>query len=236
MTLLRSGSLLLIVILIGNHDALGGGAKPEQSKEAMQAIQEYVGTWKGSGTSEKNKSDIWKESATWTWKFDKKEAFFAAEMKESKLYKAGEIRYLADKKHYQLTLTTQKDKKEVYIGELKKDRLSLERVDADTKETHQIQFNTASDGDRLIMTFAVKPENRTLFNKTSQVAYTREGVTFAAAGAKKNECVVTGGLGTSTVMYKGVTYWVCCTGCRDAFNENPEKIIKEYQARKKAGG
>jgi len=36
-------------------------------------------------------------------------------------------------------------------------------------------------------------------------------------------------------MYKGVTYYVCCGGCRDAFNENPEKILKDYQARKKAG-
>ena len=33
----------------------------------------------------------------------------------------------------------------------------------------------------------------------------------------------------------GQTYYVCCTGCRDAFNENPEKIMKEFFARKKSG-
>jgi YHS domain-containing protein len=33
----------------------------------------------------------------------------------------------------------------------------------------------------------------------------------------------------------GMTYYVCCTGCRDAFNENPSKIIAEYKARKAAG-
>ena len=27
-------------------------------------------------------------------------------------------------------------------------------------------------------------------------------------------------------MYKGKTYYVCCSGCRDAFNENPEKFLK----------
>ena len=33
--------------------------------------------------------------------------------------------------------------------------------------------------------------------------------------------------------YKGETFWVCCSGCRDAFNENPEKFIKEFKAKKK---
>jgi len=34
----------------------------------------------------------------------------------------------------------------------------------------------------------------------------------------------------------GQTYYVCCGGCRDAFNENPAQIIKEYLAKKKKGG
>ena len=34
------------------------------------------------------------------------------------------------------------------------------------------------------------------------------------------------------VTYKGETFYVCCSGCRDAFNENPEKFIKEYEAKK----
>ena len=155
-------------------------------------------------------------------------------MPESKFYKTAELRFLPAKERFQMIVIDRKDKKRVFEGPLKKDRLVLEHLDADTKDTQQVQINSAGDGDRLILTFFIKPENRTLFNKVSQIAYTREGVTFAA-GAKKAECVVTGGLGTMAVMYKGVTYYVCCTGCRDAFNENPEKIIKEYQARKKAG-
>ncbi|MBU6293541.1 MAG: YHS domain-containing protein, partial [Planctomycetes bacterium] len=38
--------------------------------------------------------------------------------------------------------------------------------------------------------------------------------------------------GTSTVSYKGETFYVCCSGCRDAFNENPEKYVKEFKAKK----
>ena len=35
-----------------------------------------------------------------------------------------------------------------------------------------------------------------------------------------------------TTSYKGKTYYFCCTGCRDAFKDNPEKYIKEFEARK----
>jgi YHS domain-containing protein len=31
----------------------------------------------------------------------------------------------------------------------------------------------------------------------------------------------------------GVTYYVCCSGCRDAFNENPAKIIADFNKKKK---
>lgn len=207
----------------------------DETKEALQGLQELIGGWKGNGTSEKNRSDIWKESANWNWRFKGKDVFFAADMPESKMFKSGEIRYLPAKEAFQVTFLDKADKKQVYDGKLKKNKLIVERVDANTNETHQIQINTAGGGDRLIMTFSVKPPNRTLYNKVTQVAYTREGITFAAAGSKKAECVVTGGLGTMAVTYKGATYYVCCTGCRDAFNDNPDKIMKEYFARKKAG-
>ena len=56
-----------------------------------------------------------------------------------------------------------------------------------------------------------------------------------AAGQKGPECIVTGGLGTMQVSFGGNTYYVCCTGCRDAFNDDPAKIIAEYKARKAKG-
>jgi YHS domain-containing protein len=45
------------------------------------------------------------------------------------------------------------------------------------------------------------------------------------------ECVVTGGKGTIPIAYKGQTYYVCCSGCKRAFDENPEKILAEYRER-----
>ena len=35
------------------------------------------------------------------------------------------------------------------------------------------------------------------------------------------------------VTYKGKDYYVCCSGCRDEFKANPEKYIKEAEAKAK---
>lgn len=230
--LLAFGVLVAFAFLVRTAEP---GDKADDPREALQALQDYIGGWKGSGTSEKNKNEIWKEKANWAWRFPKgKEPFLLVEMPESKTFKSGEMRFLPKKSLYELTLTDRKDKKQVFEGKLKKDALLLERLDPETKDTQQLKINTAGGGLRLVMTFATKPDGRTLFNKQFQIAYTKEGESFGAE-AKKNECVVTGGLGTMTVSFMGQTYYVCCSGCRDAFNDNHAKIIKEYLAKKKAG-
>jgi YHS domain-containing protein len=57
------------------------------------------------------------------------------------------------------------------------------------------------------------------------MAGNKEGESLGAT-AKKPECIVTGGAATIKVSYMGKEYFVCCSGCRDAFNETPEKFIK----------
>ena len=156
------------------------------------------------------------------------------DLENSKLYKGGEVRFKDGK--YQITIIDKAGKKAEYEGEIKKDVLTVERKNPDTDDTEQIKMNLAGGGDRLVYSMWVKPDGRTMFTKKLEVGYTREGVTFGVeAGGKKPECVVTGGLGTMTVSYMGQTYYVCCTGCRDAFNDNPAKILAEYNKKKKKG-
>ena len=47
-------------------------------------------------------------------------------------------------------------------------------------------------------------------------------------------CVVTEGRGTIQGSYKGKTYWVCCSGCHDQFNDDPESVHAEAAAQEKA--
>ena len=111
--------------------------------------------------------------------------------------------------------------------------MTLERVDPDTKETQQIKMNMAAEGVRFIYRVAHKDKGSTMWKKDYLVACTKEGESLGKA-EKKNECVVSGGLGTMPVSYKGETYLRLLLRLRRAFKENPEKYIAEYKA-KKAG-
>ena len=61
---------------------------------------------------------------------------------------------------------------------------------------------------------------------------TGAAVTPAAASCCAGMAVGLGGAGTMTVSYNGQTYYVCCTGCRDAFLAEPEKFIAKAKAKK----
>jgi YHS domain-containing protein len=52
-------------------------------------------------------------------------------------------------------------------------------------------------------------------------------------GVQEVVCIVSGGKGTMPVSFEGQTYYVCCTGCRDYFNENAAAIVAEYASKKK---
>ncbi len=204
-------------------------------KEALKAFNEFIGTWDGAGDAQRPRKEAWSETVSWGWRFKGDDAWLTMQVQDGKFLRSGELRYLPQKKHYQLTALDRSNKKRVFEGALSRDGiLTLERLDPVTKETQRLMMNVAGDGARFIYRYSHKPEGRSLFTKDFQVSCSKEGESLAAK-AKKVECIVSGGLGTIPVSYKGVTYYVCCTGCRDAFNENPEKYIKEYEAKKKAG-
>jgi hypothetical protein len=225
-----------VALLLGSFlflPGLNAGGKAEESKEKLQSLQDlFIGGWKGSGANKKT-NDIWRESIDWSWRFKGDDAWLTVRFTGSKLYKSGEVRWLPDQKKYQMTLVDKQDKKAVFLGDLKKDALALERLNPDTKDTEILKIKTAGGGIRAVYDFSVRAEGRTVAFNTFQLAYTKEGESFGTETNKKPECVVTGGLGTTAVSFQGVTYYVCCSGCLDAFNENPAKIVAAYLAKKK---
>lgn len=231
--LLISALILSLTAMLPLADAGKKAKDDDEEKQGLAALQEFIGGWKGTA-NDKTKG-FWTEKSSWSWRFKDKDRWMSFELEKSKLFKGGEVRYLADKSKFQLTLTDLDGKKAVFEGGMKKkDYLIVERVNPDSGDTEKIEMTLVANGDRLNCKLYLKAEGRTLWNEKLSVGYTREGVTFGVeAGGKKPECVVTGGLGTIPVSFMGTTYYVCCSGCRDAFNENPAKIIAEYMKKKK---
>ena len=98
----------------------------------------------------------------------------------------------------------------------------------------RVSIRTVADGDRLIVLYEKRLPGQDRFARLAEVGYTRKGVAFAA-GSGQPECVVTGGLGTIEVEHAGKKYYVCCTGCRDLFQNDPEGVLAEYRERKSKG-
>jgi hypothetical protein len=225
------------LVLFGLAQPARSADKPKENpaKEALKELNEYIGQWKGNGAPEKAKpaaKDTWSETVGFSWKFKGDDAWITLEVKDGKYFKSGELRFVPEKKKYQLKAVDASDNKLVFEGDLKDGYLTLDREDEKTKEIQRITMNLAAEGVRFIYRYSHKAEGKSLFTKDYQVACTKEGESLGAT-AKKNECVVSGGLGTIAVSFKGETFYVCCSGCKDAFNDNPEKYIAEFKAKKK---
>jgi hypothetical protein len=226
---------ILGALLAGVRAPAADSKEKAEAKEALKALQEFIGGWKGSGGPDKPKPSprdpIWSETLSWGWRFKGDDAWLALDVKNGKHLKGGELRYLPGKKAYQFTALTKDDKKLVFEGELKSDVLTLERTGPGSQQTQQIKMNTAGDGVRFIYRAASKPRGATVWRKDYLVACTKEGESLGKT-EKKNECVVSGGVGTMPISYKGETYYVCCSGCADEFRANPEKYVAEFKAKK----
>lgn len=201
------------------------------AKEALQALNDFVGNWKGAGANT-SKSENWTEKMEWGWKFKGNDAWLIVKFTSGKEFTEGELRYDVDAKKYKLTVKDKKDEERTFEGELKKGYLTLDRVEPKNGDTQRLMMNIAGGGIRFVYSAQRKPKGSTLFTKVYQVESGKEGESLAGGG-KERECVVTGGKGTIEVSFEGKTYYVCCSGCRDAFNENPKKILKEYAEKKK---
>ena len=156
-----------------------------------------------------------------------------ATIDKGKYYTAAEMRYLPDKDAYQLTATTVGKDKVVFEGKLKDKVLTLERTDDKSKEDQRLVVKLLHDN-YYRYSYEVKAAEKPTYKKLYEVGAKNNDVPFTATDHSR-DCVVSGGKGTIQVMYMGKTYYVCCSGCKDAFNAAPAKYVQEFEERLKKG-
>jgi YHS domain-containing protein len=209
-------------------------AKPEEqakAKKALQEVQDFIGLWKLEGTQKVGaKTEAWKEDVSWGWKFKEGDAWITAAFgKEGKgkYFSTGELKYAVDKKKYQLKLVGADNTELAFEGDaLKSGGLKMERKDPKTGDVYRLTMNTLADGIRFQLKFEKQEGGKGLYSNVFAMNGNKDGESIAG-GSKKPECIVSGGAANIPVSYKGKTYYVCCTGCRDEFNANPEKYVNK---------
>jgi hypothetical protein len=224
---------LAMLVLLCTGLASWADESPRQTpRDALRPFNDLIGSWRCTGepegTREQKQRGFWVETVQWEWQFKGDDAWLTARFDKSKHFLRGELRALPEPGRFTLRLESLNKEQLEYTGALADRKLTVERSDAATGETHRLVF-TLLHNNRFVYRAETKPADRPLFTRRYQVGATKEGVPFAALATTAPECIVSGGLGTMPVTYQGETYYVCCTGCRDAFREEPEKYIKEYK-------
>lgn len=202
---------------------------------ALRSLQELIGQWKGVGQVRRGSAQgSWIEVGDWAWNFADGNSAVAFTAPASKHLREGRITSGTAKETLTLTARTADDRELTYQGS-RRDDGAWEFVAADKNLAAQlpsrVTLRLAAEGKRLVMLL----ERRTgpsedAFATLAEIGYTRVGSNFGE-GSGGPKCIVTGGAGTIAVSHSGKTYYVCCSGCKELFDAEPEKVIAEYQAR-----
>jgi YHS domain-containing protein len=210
-------------------DAPAQGKKFATERKALQEVQEFIGQWNLEGMLKAaGKTTTWKEKVSWGWKFKDGDAWLTVDFAQGngRYYANGALRYDLKKKKYVLTLAGSDKNEQVFEGDLAKAGvLRLDRRDMKTGDVYRITMNTLAEGIRYQLRYERQAGGKGLFSSVYSMTGSKEGESIAGA-KKKPECIVSGGAATIAVSYQGQQYFVCCTGCHDEFNANPEKYVK----------
>jgi hypothetical protein len=235
MARILAGLALIIAVSLVANDIKTPDDEAVQ-KERLAALQSLVGTWRGVAQPQRGSTkDSWIEEADWIWSFGPEGPALVAKLPKSKYFK--QLKLLPGKEASGFVLVAKPiaggdDAR--YAGNFAgQEQLVLVAEQPQDDLPQRLSFRFVAGGDRLLILMEKKNAAGDQFIRLAEVGYTRQGSGFGKTSSQR-ECVVTGGLGTIEVMHAGKTYYVCCTGCRDYFNENAEKVLAEYVARKEA--
>lgn len=245
--LLFAGAILLLGGMAGMADERRG---PDLTP--FEPLRPLVGSWKGTATpldpESKRRRAFWRETAHWRWHFAKNPmagepalAGLQWVVDDGRRFRGGMLTHDARRNLFVLEVELRDGSRERYEGRHESGRLELIQVNAAptaASASNTTVTRTASPLGRVAI--RVVGENRYTeswweakgagvgesgsWRPIIDIGHTRQGIQFAAKSAGP-VCIVTGGHGTITVRHGAKAYYVCCEGCRQAFQESPESFI-----------
>jgi YHS domain-containing protein len=220
-------AMMRAATIAGPDEGPARAAEFATARKALQEVQEFVGLWNLEGTRKAGgRTEAWKEKVGWGWKFKDGDAWLTVDFSGGKgrHFKGGTLKYDVTKKKYVLALVASDKTERVFEGELARGVLKLERKDAKTGDVERLTMNTLAEGIRFQWKHERQDGGKGPFSSLYALNGSKDGESIAGA-KKKPECIVSGGAATIAVSFQGKQYFVCCTGCRDEFNANPEKYV-----------
>jgi hypothetical protein len=200
-------------------------------KAALARWNSLIGGWRGTGQPRRgSNSGAWREDTNWSWQFSETESALIGTVAKGKLASTLKITAVADKQ-FHLQWTSPEGTTHELSGAVEESKAVFTSEPDAQQEVYRVTLTPLNEQRTLIL-FEKRKADQKSYNRLAEIGYTREGTRLAGSGSGQPECVVTGGLGTIKIEYKGKTYYVCCSGCQQAFNDDPEGILADYKARR----
>jgi len=205
----------------------------EQLK-SLQKFNSLIGGWRGVGMPRRfSNKDAWSENSNWKWNFQNKQPTLEFNVSKGKHISSGTLTYDKSESLYHLKAKFTKGQTRQFTGHLKKNVLILESQPDKQDMVFRLSIKLLNPK-RTIVLLESRRASQSFFSRIAEIGYTREGTKLAEVGAGEPECIVTGGLGTISVSFKGKKYYVCCSGCKQAFEDDPQTIIAQYKQKRAA--
>lgn len=229
----------------GSEDRVSEGGL-DAVMDRMKPLQILLGQWRG--ITRKQQSLV---PHQWVWdlKTNPAQPALVLTSAESPYFRDGRLTWLAKEQAFEFSGTNGDGNQQVLRGRFSQPpkqvagdaddqpqmTFKLELVEAgetQSPESWKLVFNQ-QENNRMLVELSQR-RGRGKFRLKDTIGCQREGTSFAISDTDYGEktCVISQGLGTTAVSFKGKTYWVCCSGCKAAFEEEPEKWIARFEAMK----
>ena len=172
----------------------------------------------------------WRESAGWAWKLGPESAALELKIEDGKYLKSLVLKPAATEGMFVLDALLADDSHREFTGKpAASDVLALTSTDPDATGLFKMTLKPLHDT-RFLLLLEGKNAGNGRLSRLGEVGFTRQGVSFAA-GESYPLCIVTEGRGTIRLQHQGKTYFVCCDGCRELFESDPDAVIAEAKER-----
>jgi len=228
-------------------------SKAETNREKVVAglspLSFLVGDWRGVAQPKRgSNSAAWSEKAHVVWHFDAKIPCLILKLEPGE--KSTRIFFAATSETGRPIIELHQPEKPVIVLEMtdpEKSPASDSTAQADkSAQDHwvfesvpepgkpRLRFTVRRINDiRMTMLFEESLSSEAAFRRQYEIGMTRAGERLANGNTGERQCIVTGGLGTISVTHDGKTYYVCCEGCKQAFEADPKGTLTAYRERLK---
>jgi hypothetical protein len=213
----------------------------------LQPMQIMLGQWRGT-TRREYEGFKAVDAHEWIWDLQTNPSQPALVMTSDKspYLRSARLTWDSSRQQYSLTATDGQGVSRQYFGDFTEPVSEVVGSDDKLHRVYRLELsqdeaaavNGAPPTEFWQVAFAQQENNRYLlevgqrrpkteFRRYDTVSTQREGTSFALSDTDYAEktCIISEGLGTTEIVYKGRSYWVCCSGCKAAFEEDPEKWI-----------